>query len=202
MNNIIVQVLYVDGRRTNRKSKREEDKPEAAFGNELKDLVTVVLDSLSEEFQVISTATKEQLWQMYEGLLTKIQQTRKRIKELNIPQVKTDVLKLTDAGPGVGCSNVEVRYRDAEMARILNSDRVNRVHRARDDGGQNEAERSNACIGEVLVDGGPLKWKYHEALDNLTKDDIEKLSIEDIKKREEEAMEKNAWKVAKDVVRR
>lgn len=33
------------------------------------------------------------------------------------------------------------------MARILNSDRVNRIHRARDDNGQNEAERSNACLG-------------------------------------------------------
>ena len=102
----------------------------------------------------------------------------------------------------MGCSNVEVRYRDAEMARILNSDRVNRVHRARDDSGQNEAERSNACIGETLVDGGPLKWKYHEALDNLTKEDIEELSIDDIKKREEETTEQNAWKVAKDVVDR
>ena len=56
---------------------------EAAFGNELKDLVTVVLDSLSKELQVISTSTKEQLWQMYEDLLTKIEKTQKRIKELN-----------------------------------------------------------------------------------------------------------------------
>lgn len=45
------------------------------------------------------------------------------------------------------------------MARIFNSDRVNRVHRARDESRQNEAERSNACIGEALVNGGPLKWK-------------------------------------------
>lgn len=185
----------------------EEDKQEVqqldvAFGNELKDSVTVVLDSLSEEFQDISTTTKEQLWQMYKGLLTKMEQTQKRIKELKLPPVKSDILKLTDAGPGVGCSNVEVRYRDAEMARILNSDRVNRVHRARDDSGQNEAERSNACIGEALVDGGALKWKYHEALDNLTKEEIEELSLDDIKEREEEAMKRNAWQVAKDVVER
>jgi len=31
---------------------------------------------------------------------------------------------------------------------------VNRIHRLRDDSGQNEAERSNGCIGEALVDGG------------------------------------------------
>ena len=59
----------------------------------------------------------------------------------------------------MGSSNVEVRYRDAEMARILNSDRVNRIHRARDDSGQNEAERSNACICEALGDGGAMQWK-------------------------------------------
>ena len=54
-------------------------------------------------------------------------------------------------------SNVEVKYRDVEMARIFNFDRVNRIHRARDDRGQNEAERSNACIGEALVDGGIMR---------------------------------------------
>ena len=39
------------------------------------------------------------------------------------------------------------------MARILNSDRINRVHRARDNSGQNEAEQSNASIGESFVMG-------------------------------------------------
>ena len=50
----------------------------------------------------------------------------------------------------VGCSNVEVRFRDVEIARIHDSDRINRVHRARDDSGQNEAERSNAAIGNFF----------------------------------------------------
>ena len=35
------------------------------------------------------------------------------IKKLNLPQVKSDLLEATDAGPGVGCTNVEVKYRDA-----------------------------------------------------------------------------------------
>ena len=196
------RVVWLEKQLSSALCRWEVQELEAVFGNELKDLLTVVLDSLSKEFQVISTATKEQLWQMYEDLLTKIEQTQKRIKELNLPHVKTDVLKLTDAGPGMRCINIEVRCRDAEMAKILNSDRVNRVHRARDDSGQNEAERSNACIGEALVDGGPLKWKYHEALDNLTKEDIEELSIHDIKNGEEAMEQQNAWKVAKDVVDR
>ena len=139
---------------------------------------------------------------MHEGLLKEIGQAQKYIKELKLPPVKADILKLTDAGPGVGCSNVEVRFRDAEMARIMRSDRVNRIHRARDDSEQNEAERSKACIGEALVDGGPLKWRYYEAFDNLTKEEIDELSLEDVKKREEEALEKNAWQVVKDVAER
>lgn len=69
---------------------------------------------------------------------------------MNLPPVYSDILKTTDAGPGVGCSNVEVRFRDLEIARIHDSDRVNRVHRARDDSGQNEAERSNAAIGNFF----------------------------------------------------
>ena len=83
------RVVWLEKQLSSALCRWEEDKLEvqeleAAFGNELKDLVTVVLDSLSKEFQVISTATKEQLWQMYEDLLTKIEQTQKRIKELNL----------------------------------------------------------------------------------------------------------------------
>ena len=44
----------------------EEDKPgvqelELAFGNEIKDSVTVVLDKISQEFRNIDTTAKEQL---------------------------------------------------------------------------------------------------------------------------------------------
>jgi hypothetical protein len=164
--------------------------------------VTVVVDKISQKFRNIDTTAKEQLWQVNEGLLTEIEQTQMRIKELKLPPVKKDILKLTDAGLGVGCSNMEARYRDTEMVWTLNSDRVNRVHRARDDSGKSEAEISNACVREALVDGGPVKWKYHEALDYLTKDEIEEFSIDDIKKCEEEAMKKNEWQVAKKCSRK
>ena len=76
----------------------------------------------------------------------------------------------------------EVKYRDVEMARIFNSDRVNCIHRARDDSGQNEAERSNACIGKALVDGGAMRWQYYETFDRLTDEEIPALSL-DVKNR-------------------
>ena len=85
------------------------------------------------------------------------------------------------------------------MARIFNSDRVNRIHRAREDSGQNEAERSNASIGEALVDGGTVKWNYTDPIANLTKDELQKMSIMELTSLEEKAMKSNAWKVAEDV---
>ena len=62
-----------------------------------------------------------------------------------------------------------MKYRDAELARILNLDRLNRVHRAQNDSGQNKAERSNTSIGEALVDGSDLKWEYCGPLDGVHK---------------------------------
>jgi len=53
--------------------------------------------------------------------------------------------------------------------------------------------------GEALVDGSALKWQYYNAFDNLSKEEIENLSANDVKRLEEKAMELNAWHVAKDV---
>ncbi|CAB3976669.1 RNA-directed DNA polymerase from transposon X-element [Paramuricea clavata] len=116
-----------------------------------------------------------------------------------LPPMCCDVLKATDAGPGVGVSNIEVRFRDVETARMHSSDRVNRIHRAPGDSGQNKAERSNAAIGDALVDGGSLKWQYYGPFDGLAEDEIDKLSISEVKKREEECMEKNAWRVSDEI---
>ena len=88
----------------------------------------------------------KQLWSKYQAILAVCDRSLQQIKSVNLPPVCSDILKATDAGPGVGCSNLEVRFRDVEIARVHDSDRVNCVHRARDDSGQNEAERSNAAI--------------------------------------------------------
>ena len=53
------------------------------------------------------------------------------------------------------------------MARINGWTHLNRVHRAPHDSGQNEAERSNAVIGEALVTGQTIRWNYFQATDGL-----------------------------------
>ena len=123
------------------------------------------------------------------------------IERLQLTPWCCDVLKATDAGPGVGVSNLEVRFRDIEIARIHSSDRVNRIHRAPGDSGQNEAERSNAAIGDALVDGSALKWNYYGPLDGLTEDEVKNLSVTELQQRENDCMEKNAWKVAEEVTK-
>ena len=90
------------------------------------------------------------------------------------------ILKATDAGPGVGVTNTEVRFRDIETAQIHSSDCVNRIHHVPGDLTQNEAERTNASIGEALVDDTALKWKYFTPVDGLTSEEIDELSSNEL----------------------
>lgn len=62
-------------------------------------------------------------------------------------QLRPRVATLTDAGPGVNVNNFAVQIREAAMAKLEDSDYRIRVHRARGDSGQNEAERTNSATG-------------------------------------------------------
>ena len=64
-----------------------------------------------EEEMIDITATGEELRRLYGGLQIKMNKVLDCIK-LELPTVKTDILKNTDAGLGVGSNNVEVRYSD------------------------------------------------------------------------------------------
>lgn len=70
-----------------------------------------------------------------------------------LPEVKPVIAEYTDAGPGVGVSNLEVRFRMAEMSRIHTTSRRTRIHRARGDSAQNESERTNSAIGKLYAIG-------------------------------------------------
>ena len=60
--------------------------------------------------------------------------------ELQLPPVKPRVAFLTDACPGVGVPNSEVKFSNAELARMYNSNYQIRLHRSRGDSDQGEAE--------------------------------------------------------------
>ena len=96
------------------------------------------------------------------------------IKKLYLPPPCKYVMEATDAGPGVGVSNVEMKYKDLEMARIDGWTHLNRIHRAPHDSARNKAERSNAALGETLVDGEVVQW---ESTDGLNHEQIKQLSV-------------------------
>lgn len=52
------------------------------------------------------------------------------------------MLKPIDVGSSVKFSNIEVKFSDDEIARFLNFDRLNRVHRVSNVSGKNESVRS------------------------------------------------------------
>ncbi|CAC5411070.1 unnamed protein product [Mytilus coruscus] len=79
------------------------------------------------------------------------------VTAISMPQV----LELTDAGPGVGKSNRDVRFRAAEKILIDNLDFYTGIHKATGDR-QNEVERTQVAVGKALSDGGSIYWEYKQ----------------------------------------
>ena len=68
--------------------------------------------------------------------------------------LKSRYLEWTDAGPGVGITNHDVRYRIAQKIRIVNADYFVRLHLSNGDSAHNEAERCQGYVGDAICDGG------------------------------------------------
>mgnify|MGYP001795890039 CR=1 FL=1 len=147
----------------------------------------------------LETNPRDRLWEVFNELVNDCKSVINKLSEFNLAPVKPCILELTDAGPGVGVSNLEVKFRDAEIALLHNSDRRARVHRAAEDSGQNETERSNAYIGDAMVDGGTLDWEYYKRYYGLNEEDLQKKSESELEELEDERMLNNAWRVAEDV---
>ena len=122
--------------------------------------------------------------------------------DLCLAPVKPRWADLTDAGTGVGVSNYEVRFRDAELARVHNSDYRVRCHRSRGDSGQGEAERTNSAISDALVDGATLEWEKYRRFEDLSEEEIKQLSLQSYEEYEKKRMEENAWYVCSQVAER
>jgi hypothetical protein len=174
---------------------------EILLGNELTgvDIIIQLTEGLQKALDDLQIKSGDSLWNTYEELTNLGNKLLQKISEYKLAPVKPNILELTDGGPGVGVSNFEVRFRDAEIAMLHKSDRRTRIHRATNDSGQNEAERSNACIGDALVDGGSLHWEYYKELEGLTEDEVAEMSLKEVEEFENNRMVKNAWRVAEEV---
>ena len=97
---------------------------------------------------LVSLLSKGNSLQTLDELLVKCKAVMEHIDGLHLPPTRPFTLEFTDAGPGVGVSNYEVQFREIEIAMLHKSTLRHRVHLARDDQGQNEAERTNSYIGK------------------------------------------------------
>ena len=76
---------------------------------------------------------------------------------------------------------------------------VIRAHHGPHDSGMNGAERSNAAIGDAIVDGGVVDWQHFMPFDGLTEDKIVSLTTEDVEILKQYANKKNSWRVAHEL---
>ena len=120
------------------------------------------------------------------------------LDDLRLPGVKPRWA----AGLGVGVSSFDVRFRDAELAGPYSSDLRCKVHRSREDSGQNEAERTNAAIGDSVVDGGTIQWEKRKRFEGMTEDDIEQMTLDQYELYEKTRMEENFWYVTRELADR
>ena len=65
------------------------------------------------------------------------------------PTLKSRFLEWTDAGPGVGITNHDVKYRIAKRIRIMNADYLIRLHLSNGDSSHNEVERCQGFVGNA-----------------------------------------------------
>ena len=93
--------------------------------------LTNVKDKLDKYFD--EEPSGDELHQCVRDVTTTCRDILTTIKDLQLPNVKPRWCDVTDAGPAVGISNLEVRFRDAEMCQMFNSDYRNRIHRSRGD---------------------------------------------------------------------
>ena len=98
-----------------------------ALGNEVVDKVGNLKERLEQLLLDLKNGSVgNEVWQQYKDLV--IDSTHRLIDSFHLPSLCDDILDLTDAGPGVGISNIHVRYRDVEIARLHKSKRRNRIH--------------------------------------------------------------------------
>ena len=175
----------------------------ALFASQIIPVTKRILDAVDDLFkEEVDSMEKDARKDRILKVTTSCKHGLEVIGDLCLPPVKPRWADLTDAGPGVGVSNYEVRFRDAELARIHNSDYRVRCHRSRGDSGQGEAERTNSAISDALVDGATLEWEKYRRFEDLSEEEIKQMSLQWYEEYEKKRMEKNAWYVCSQVAER
>ena len=151
---------------------------------------------------LVSKCYGNELWNRFVDIVNSCRDVLQYILSFRLPAVKSHVMETTDAGPGVSVSNHDVCYRAAQRIRIMKLDYYIRLHLAPGDSSMNDVEQIQSYVGDAICDGGSLKWKYKTVFSDLTQDEVESLTANDITEKEFEVMKFNAFKVCEEVKNR
>jgi hypothetical protein len=174
------------------------------FGSSnLQAVVNKKVDLLLESIHKLQLSLKSRsfgptLWDDISKMAKLCDDLHKEISKF-VPTLKPRVHKFTDAGPGVGVSNHDVKFRIAEITMLTNLDYYIRHHLATDDSSHNEVERIQSYVGDAICDGGPIDWEYKQQYEGLSEDQLSQMTIEDLEKSELDRMKYNAYKVCDEL---
>ena len=160
---------------------------------------------ISQCEKVCSTVEEEEnrhaVWDDVKELKQNCSKTRNSLIKFK-PQIKSRLHEFTDAGPGVGISNNDVKIRMVETVMIWNLDFYIRHHLANDDSSHNEVERCQSYVGDAICDGGSIEWEELKEFEGLDEGTIANMSMADLEEHEHTRMRKNAFGVCKELTLR
>jgi hypothetical protein len=90
------------------------------------------------------------IWKKELELIPMLNESNELINRI-LPRTKSILLEWTDAGPGVGITQKVVKFRAAQIARVLDLDYLIRLHLANDDSCHNEVERCQSYVGDAIL---------------------------------------------------
>ena len=116
----------------------------------------------------------------------------------NRPVPYPNILEFTDKGPGAGVHNVEVQDFFVLVCKLLESDHRIRLHRASHGSAQNEAERTNAAIGEALTTGRPVEPPA-DPFHGRTASQMDSMTLKAVEEHCLSWKMENTWRLAREV---
>ena len=108
--------------------KDEISETDTALVNNIQSSLTPLINHCTNIVEQLKMETRPET-DSFEELQSQAGKVLNQLNSLKLPPVKPRWAEFTDAGPGVGVNNVEVKIRSAELDRIYNKDYRICVHR-------------------------------------------------------------------------
>ena len=169
---------------------------------DFKSTITAVINSCNQlTEQLKKEGGKIEITRTIRSLNEKCTDCLQQIQKV-IPKLKSRIHEFTDAGPGVGVNNLDVKFRMAQIIQITDADFFVRHHLANGDSSHNEVERCQSYVGDAICDGGSIEWEYRQPYGGLSNDQLANMTLEELEDSEHNRMKFNAFKVCDELTDR